>query len=151
MRKSLLLIMAATLVNAVYAEPSTGGPTGGKLLENTPPRAEFFVNAERKVEVRLFDDDLKAVPAADQVVSVIAEAPAGKTTLALTNSAGMLVSTAALPEGDGYNVVVQIRATADAKPQNFRVALHTETCAGCQRAEYACTCESHGGGDVHGH
>ena len=53
----------------------------------------------------------------------------------------MLVSKTKLPEGDGYNLVVQFKQTADAKPQNFRFKLETTTCAGCKRAEYACTCD----------
>ena len=41
---------------------------------------------------------------------------------------------------DGYNLVVQFKQTADAKPQNFRFKLDLHTCGGCKRAEYACTC-----------
>ncbi|MDA0577650.1 MAG: hypothetical protein O3B24_06070 [Verrucomicrobia bacterium] len=150
--KTLLTALVAMIIGGtVRAESIDAGPTGGRLLANAPPRAEFVVNAERKVEIRMFDAELHPVAVGEQVVTVIAEAPSGKTTLTLTNSAGMLVSTDPLPEGDGYNVVVQVRAAAEAKPQNFRVALHTGVCGGCQRAEYACTCEEHGGGDAHGH
>jgi hypothetical protein len=53
----------------------------------------------------------------------------------------VLVSKTKLPEGDGYNVVVQFKLTADAKPQNFRFKLETHTCGGCKRAEYSCTCD----------
>ena len=45
-----------------------------------------------------------------------------------------------LPEGDGYNVVVQFKQTAEAKPQNFRFKLDLATCGECKRAEYACSC-----------
>lgn len=151
MRTFTMLMVAWVGMGVAHAGAVAQGPTGGKLLDNSPPRAEFFVNAERRVEIRFFDAELKAVPVAAQVVKVIAEAPSGKTTLTLEGKDGMLASAAALPEGDGYNVVVQIRATPDAKPQNFRVALHLETCGGCQRPEYACTCEGHGGADAHGH
>ena len=43
--------------------------------------------------------------------------------------------------GDGYNLVVQFKEKADAKPQNFRFKLDTNVCGGCKRAEYACTCD----------
>lgn len=132
------------------AAPPAGGPTGGRLLESSP-RAEFLVNAERKIEIRFLDEQLKAVPVAGKSVSIIAEASAGKVKLEVEPKGDALVTTTPLPEGDGYNVVVQIRATADAKPQNFRVPLHLENCGGCKRAEYACTCESHGEDDGHGH
>ena len=54
----------------------------------------------------------------------------------------VLVSESKLPEGDGYNVVVQFKQTAESKPQNFRFKLDMHTCSGtCKRAEYACTCD----------
>jgi hypothetical protein len=38
--------------------------------------------------------------------------------------------------------VVQTRASAEAKPKNFRVDLNLEMCAECQKKEYACICEA---------
>ena len=38
-------------------------------------------------------------------------------------------------------IVVQIRAKADAKPANFRVTLNTSLCGECKRPEYGCTCD----------
>jgi len=40
-----------------------------------------------------------------------------------------------------FVLMVQFKPTAEAKQQNFRFKLETHTCGGCQRAEYACTCE----------
>ena len=51
-----------------------------------------------------------------------------------------LVSKTKLPEGEGYNIVVQFKQTADGKPQNIRFKLDMHTCGECKRAEYACTC-----------
>ena len=45
-----------------------------------------------------------------------------------------------LPDGEGYNLVVQFKQTAEAKPQNFRFKLDLHTCGECKRAEYACIC-----------
>lgn len=53
------------------------------------------------------------------------------------------VSAAALPEGEPYRVVVQVRATPEAKPRNFRIDLNLATCDECKHAEYACICEGH--------
>ncbi|MCE9613923.1 MAG: hypothetical protein K8T26_06570 [Lentisphaerae bacterium] len=142
------LVLVAGL-EVAQAAPLAGGPSGGRLLDSSP-RAEFLVNPERKVEIRFVDEHLKLVPAAGQVVGIIAEAPAGKSRLDVEPREGALVTTTPLPEGDGYTVVVQIRATADAKPQNFRVPLQLEPCGDCQRAEYACTCESHAEDAGHG-
>lgn len=143
------LILAALLAATPLRAKPDGGPRGGRLLENEAPRAEFLVSEARRIEIRFYDAALAPVAPAGQVVNASAEAPAGKTRLEFAREGDALVSTTALPEGDGYTVVLQLRARADAKPQNFRIPLHLETCGGCDRAEYACTCEH--GPDEHGH
>ena len=118
-----------------------GGPKGGRLLEKTEPRAEFYVEKDRTVTVTFYDAGLKPVPAAAQGMTVIADAKDGKSRLEFEKNGDVLVSKTKLPEGDGYNVVVQFKQTADAKPQNFRFKLETHICDACKRAEYACTCD----------
>lgn len=129
------------LLSASAAEKKLiGGPKGGRLLENTEPRAEFFVEKDHTVTVTFYDANLKPVPAADQSVSVVADAKGGKTKLDFEKKGDVLVSKSKLPEGDGYNVVVQFKKTADAKPQNFRIKFDQKTCGECKRPEYACIC-----------
>ena len=114
-----------------------GGPKGGRLLEQTEPRAEFFMEKDRTVTITFYDAALKPVAATSQTVTVIAD---GKTKLEFERKGDTLVSKAKLPEGAGYGVVVQFKPSADARPQNFRFKLEMYTCGGCHRAEYACTC-----------
>jgi len=71
---------------------------------------------------------------------VIADAKSGKATVEFEKKGDVLVSKTKLPEGDGYNLVVQLKQTTDAKPQNFRFKLETHLCGECKRAEYACIC-----------
>jgi hypothetical protein len=122
------------------AEKIIGGPKGGRLLENQPPRAEFFVEKDRTVTITFYDAALKPVAPAEQIVTAVAEAKSGKLKLEFEKKGGALVSTTPLPDGDGYNVVVQIRAAANARPQNFRIKYDSTTCRECKRPEYACTC-----------
>ena len=117
------------------------GPTGGKLLDNTAPRAEFFIGADRRVTVTFYDAQLKPVPASGQVIAVTAEPKSGKVTLTMEAKDGAFVSTGALPEGEGYNLIVQVKAAADATPQNFRLVLDLGECGGCKLKEYACICD----------
>ena len=56
---------------------------------------------------------------------------------------GKLISTTKLPEGEGYQVVVQAKATPHAKTKNFRIKLLLYTCKECSNPEYACTCADH--------
>jgi hypothetical protein len=127
-----------TLHAAEKKEPA--GPKGGRFLERTEPRAEFFVETNRTVTITFYDAALKPVPVAAQSVTVIAEAPAGKATIEFEKKGDVLVSKSRLPEGEGYNLVVQFRQTANARPQNFRFKLDLHTCGECKRSEYACTC-----------
>ena len=116
-------------------------PKGGRLLEKTEPHAEFVVEKDRSVTINFYDEKMKAVPAADQTVTVIADAKTGKATLEFEKKGDTLVSKTKLPEGDGYNVVVQFKAKPDAKVQNLRFKLDMHICGGCKRAEYGCTCD----------
>ena len=115
-----------------------GGPKGGRILEKTEPRAEFFMEKDRTVTITFYDAALKPVSATAQTVTVIAD---GKTKLEFEKKGEVLVSKTKLPEGDGYNVVVQLKQTDESKPQNFRFKLELHNCGGCNRAEYACTCD----------
>ena len=115
-------------------------PKGGRLLEKTEPHAEFVVEKDRTVTINFYNHDMKPVAATTQNVTVIADAKSGKATLAFEMKGDVLVSKTKLPEGDGYNVVVQFKQTAEAKPVNLRFTLDMSLCGGCKRAEYGCTC-----------
>jgi hypothetical protein len=144
-RLQRILVTTALLAGLCAASAADkkqlGGPKGGRLLEKTEPSAEFYVEKDRTVSITFYDAALKPVPVTAQAVTVIADAKDGKARLEFEKKGDALVSKTKLPEGDGYNLVVQFIQTADAKPQNFRFKLQTHTCGGCRRAEYACTCD----------
>ncbi len=117
------------------------GPKGGKLLENAAPRAEFLIGADRRVTVSFYDAQLKPVSASGQVVAVTAEPKSGKVALTMEAKDGAFVSKEPLPEGESYTIIAQVKASADATPQNFRIKLDLTDCGGCKLKEYACTCD----------
>ncbi|MBI3870445.1 MAG: hypothetical protein HY299_18105 [Verrucomicrobia bacterium] len=137
---TLITVFTLAAFSAVGADKIIGGPKGGRLLENPTPRAEFFVEKDRTVTITFYDAALKAVAPGEQTVNVVAEVKSGKVELEFEKKGDVLVSKTPLPEGDGYNVVVQIKTRPDAKPQNFRVKYDTRACGECKRPEYACTC-----------
>ncbi len=118
-----------------------GGPKGGRLLEKTDPRAEFYLEKDHTATITFYDDAMKPVPVAAQTVTLIADTKEGKTNVEFEKKGDVLVSKTNLPDGDGYNLVLQFKQTADTKPQNFRFKLETHTCSGCKRAEYAYICD----------
>ena len=144
--KNLLSIKSVTLAllffaaAAFAAEKVAAGPKGGRMLECKPARAEFFVNKERKVEISFYDADLKPVAPAEQSVEV----RVGKDAFEFDRQGETFVSKTPLPAGHELLIVVRVTAKPGDKPQNFRVPFHEGICAGCQRAEYACTCDHHG-------
>lgn len=140
----VLLLTLATAAGA-FAAGSPAGPRGGRIVTEAAPHVEFFVDRDRAVVVSFYDDKLQPVAPAARVVAAIV----GRTRLEFVGKDGAMVSTAPLPEGDGYTVVLQVRESPEARPVNYRVVFHDEECPGCKRAEYACTCD-HAEAD-HGH
>ena len=137
----LPLLLLATFASAATSDKVVPGPKGGRLLGATPQRAEFFVTKDRLVEVTFYDAALKPTAPGTQTVALTAEPKSGRTPVTLEKTATGYVSKSALPAStEPYRVVVQLRATPDAKPQNFRIDLNLEFCGECKRAEYACTC-----------
>lgn len=142
--RQLLLVSITLAASAVaFAAKPLAGPKGGKILTTEAPHAEFFVEKDRTVTVTFYDQNLKPVALSGQVVTGVAEAKTGKVGLEFAPKGGALVSNVPLPKGDGYDVVLQVRATASARPKIYRVQFHDEICAECKRAEYACICEDH--------
>ena len=135
------VLLAGLCVAGAADKKHLGGPKGGRLLEKTEPKAEFFLEKDRTVTITFYDAALKPVPAGEQAVTVIADAKEGKQKMEFEKKGDVLVSKGKLPEGDGYNLVVQFREKADTKPQNFRFKLETHLCETCKRAEYACICD----------
>ena len=151
------LALALTASAAETSKP-IAGPKGGKLLQNDPPRAEFFVEKDRSVAITFYNDALKPVPATDQTAVIWADAKSGRVKLETEKKDGALISKQPLPEGEGYNVIVQLKPKPDAKAQSFKINYHTEACEKCKLAEYACICppeaehgHEHKGGDDHKH
>ena len=138
-----ILIIAALATTSAFADTKVkSGPRRGLIMDLGTKQAEFFVEKDRSISIAVYDAALKAQPASTEVITAIAEAPSGKVKMEFANKDGKLVSTTKLPEGEGYQVVVQAKATPDAKTKNFRIRLLTHICGGpCKNPEYACTCD----------
>ena len=137
-----LLIIAALASTPAFADAKVkAGPRKGLLLDLGGKQAEFFVEKDRSISIAVYDAALKAQPPSTEVITATAEAPSGKAKIAFEAKDGKLISTTKLPEGEGYQVVVQAKSTPDAKTKNFRIKLQLYICKGCGNAEYACTCD----------
>lgn len=128
---------------SLHAEKIVAGPRGGRLVATEPHQAEFFVNKDRKAEVTFYDASLKPAAIQEQVVALIAETPGGRSTIALQKTSTGFISVDALPAGESYRIVMQVREKPNTKPQNFRINFNMAECGECKHAEYACTCDDH--------
>ena len=137
----IITVLTLAISPALADVKAKAGPRHGRILELEGVNAEFFVEKDRTVSIAFYDAAGKKLAAAAQVVTATAEAKSGKTKLEFEKKGDLLVSKVPLPAGEGYQVVVQAKTTADAKPKNFRIKLETHECKKCHNPEYACTCD----------
>src|SRR5262245_20495845 len=100
-------LSTATAADHDHAHKAT--PKGGRLLEKTSPCAELVIENDRSVTINFYDEAMKPVAATTQVVTVTADAKDGKAKLEFEKKSDSLASKTKLPEGEGYNVVVQFK------------------------------------------
>ncbi|MEO6785619.1 MAG: hypothetical protein ABI318_05750 [Chthoniobacteraceae bacterium] len=137
----ILTIFAFAVAPALADVKAKTGPRHGRILELEGVNAEFFVEKDRTVSIAFYDAAGKRQRAAAQVIIATAEAPGAKVKLEFEKKGDLLVSKSPLPPGEGYQVVVQAKTSADAKSKNFRIKLETHQCKKCGHPEYACTCD----------
>ena len=137
----ILTVLALAVAPALADAKVKAGPRKGRILELEGQNAEFFVEKDRTISIAFYDAAGKKQPVAAQVFAATAEAPGAKTKLEFEKKGNLLVSKAPLPAGEGYTVVVQVKANAETKPKNFRIPLVLHTCKGCSNPEYACICD----------
>ncbi len=143
--KSYLLALAAGLVVTVaaQAEKPAAGPNQGKLIGQPPEQAEVLIGADGILTVTFLDADKKPSAPGTRTLAVFAQLDSGRQPVGMEAKGNAFVSTAPLPKPDGYMLVVQTRAGADAKPTNNRLKYAMHMCAGCKLPEYACPCTEH--------
>ncbi len=117
------------------------GPNGGRVITNFEPHYEYFVSDDRKVQITFLTDDLKPTDVADQEVRVIAGDRSNPTQLAFAKSGQSLVSDKALPEGDDFPVVIEVKTASDADAVRAKFTMDFSDCPTCDYLEYACTCD----------
>jgi hypothetical protein len=153
MKATLVLtgtLLALTLLPALRAEQKeqdhkhehkVAGPNGGRVLHSVEPHCEFFVRADRKLQVTFLGEDGKAIAPAAQTVSAIGGERSKPTKFSFTKMANTLVSDVALPEGNRLPIVITIKNNPNAKPVVEKFAVDLSNCPTCEYREYACTCD----------
>lgn len=136
-----VILLAAPLQAGEGHTHKEAGPNGGRLITSINPHAEFYLTADRKVQFTFVGEDGKTIPPAQQVITVITGDRSAPIRLTFEKSGAPFVSEQAIPEGNNFPVVVQIKATPDGKSEIEKFTLNLSECPGCKLAEYACTCD----------
>jgi hypothetical protein len=121
-------------------EKKVAGPNGGRILTTIEPHAEFFVTADRKVQITFVDDEGKAIAPAQQIVIVTTGERSAPVKMTFAKNNNVLVSDQSVPAGNNFPVVVQVKTTPDAKTLVEKFTLNFSNCPDCKLAEYACIC-----------
>lgn len=116
------------------------GPNCGKVLQGVEPHLELFVTKDRKVQITALDKDGKAIPISEQSLKIMGGDRSNPTRMTLAKQGDVLVSDVAFPEGNDFPVVIQIKATPEAKTVIEKFNLNMADCPTCKHQEYACTC-----------
>lgn len=111
-------------------------PRPGRALEAGDVRADFLIQPDRRATVTFVDEAGKPVARGDRAVTVKVD---GKD-IAMEPQPNGFITKEPLQAKEPAQIVVRVRAKADAKPTNFRITLNTSPCGECKRPEYGCTC-----------
>ena len=135
--KTLLLSLFSigALIAAEPAKPAADIQPG-RRLDAPELRAQFVIQPDRKASVSFVDEAGKPVARGERTVIVKVD---GKD-VALEPQLNGFITKDPLQPKEPAPIVVQIRASAVAKPTNFRLTLNTSLCGECKRQEYGCTC-----------
>ncbi|MEM1294111.1 MAG: hypothetical protein AAGH89_02025 [Verrucomicrobiota bacterium] len=125
------------------------GPNGGRMLFSFEPHLEFLVMEDRTVQISAFDHHNKAASIDGFSVKLTGGSRISPTRLSFAKSGEALVSNGALPEGESFPVVLQIKS-GDGKSVLEKFQLSLKPCSNCDYLEYACSDDSHHDHD-HGH
>lgn len=117
------------------------GPTGGKLITDLEPHLEFFVNKDKKIEIRFVDEENKVIAPGEQVIAAVIGERSNPTKLTFAKEGDKLVSDKPIPEGNLLPTVLQVREKEGAKAHNEKFNLNLNECPECKHPEYACTCD----------
>jgi hypothetical protein len=134
----ILLLSLFSIGALIAAEPAkpAADVQPGRRLEAPGLSAQFVIQPDRKAIVSFVDLVGKPVARGERTVIVKVD---GKD-IALEPQPNGFITKESLQSREPAPIVVQIRASAIAKPTNFRLTLNTALCGECKRQEYGCTC-----------
>jgi len=118
----------------------TPGPNGGRILTDVTPNLEFLVREDRKDQIAALLD-AKAIPVTTQSLTLVGGYRANPTSLEFIKDGYVLVSSTALPAGENFPVILQIKTSPTSNLITQKFQLNLKDCPDCKYKEYACICD----------
>lgn len=142
---SLITLITLGCLGTSYAAPDHThelilSPNGGRIVTVVEPHFEFFLQADRSVQITFLDDAGEVMPVAEQQIWLVGGDRSAPVIINFVEKGGLLVSESALPDIKNMPVVLQIKSTRDAKTAREKFYLNTSFCGSCSYQEYACVC-----------
>jgi hypothetical protein len=137
----IALILALSANFALAHEGIELGPNKGRILELSPDETLHaeVTQKDAKLHIALLDKDMKPVKVESQSLSATAGTRQKPVKLETTPIEGGFSLSA---PGDGEWLILQYKATPDAKPITARLHFETKNCAPCSQPEWRCACAS---------
>ena len=104
-------------------EKKTPGPNGGRILTSVTPHLEFLVRKDRKVQIAALQD-AKAIPVTTQSLTLTGGDRANPSTLNFIKEGNVMVSDKALPAGENFPVILQIKTNSETSNPDSEMSNH---------------------------
>ena len=90
-------------------EHKEAGPNGGRVLHSVEPHCEFFVMADRKLQITFLGEDGKAIAPAGQTVSAVGGERSKPTKFAFAKTGNALISVRWIDTSKGEEEAPNVR------------------------------------------
>ena len=146
MKSTLLKLVVAIIFAATPAalahQDIKIGPNGGRLFpleSKATPQMEVSAK-DGKFVIHLLDSAGRPVPIGERSLTVTAGSRSNPKKLVVEKAETTFA--AAIPKGDEFPVVFQLRETTGAKPLTARMNYDGKACGECNKPEWLCSCGS---------
>ncbi len=99
------------------------GPNGGTILHQVVPHVELHVTKDRKLQITILDNKLKAAAPGNQTFSVTCGKRLSPVRMTFRKTDQGFISDKALPEGDRIYTVISAKMAPDAEVRTIRLYL----------------------------
>ena len=140
--KLILAITLAAIPSAFAHQDIKIGPNGGRIFaleSKNIPQMEVGTK-DGKFVIHLLDSAGRPLPIGERILTVTAGARSKPETLVVERGERTFI--AAIPKGDEFPVVFQLRETKGAKALTARMNYDGKTCGECKKPEWLCSCGS---------